>query len=205
MGHSCCAFGNDILLFGGWVGSYSNTTFRLNTIIIPSSSQRISLSSHLTRLNPAEQMSWERVKAEGKHPTPRTRHSAVMYENRMIIFGGYDGHTRNGIHVLDTGKNEHQPCVLLSILINTANKIATWRWEEIQTKGKAPVARSCHSATVVGNKMYIHGGDDASSRKWQSYSDLYALDLGIFNQLDLGKSTLTLYGIKHSVSHLLNM
>ena len=53
--------------------------------------------------------------------------------------------------------------------------------------------------------MYIHGGDDASSRKWQSYSDLYALDLGIFNQLDLGKSTLTLYGIKHSVSHLLNM
>jgi len=31
-------------------------------------------------------------------PTPRHSHSAVVYEDSMYVFGGYDGHYRNDFY-----------------------------------------------------------------------------------------------------------
>jgi N-acetylneuraminic acid mutarotase len=34
----------------------------------------------------------------GTMPTPRHSHSAVIYEESMFVFGGYDGHYRNDFY-----------------------------------------------------------------------------------------------------------
>ncbi len=34
----------------------------------------------------------------GAAPTPRHSHSAVIYEDSMYVFGGYDGHYRNDFY-----------------------------------------------------------------------------------------------------------
>jgi len=53
----------------------------------------------------AGDMTWKKLdRAEGDIPTPRGGHSAVAYNNELIIFGGFDGKKHyNDIHALDIG------------------------------------------------------------------------------------------------------
>ncbi len=43
---------------------------------------------------------WQEVlcSGQGQPPTPRHSHSAVMYEDSMYVFGGYDGHYRSDFY-----------------------------------------------------------------------------------------------------------
>lgn len=43
---------------------------------------------------------WQEVQIsqECQAPTPRHSHSAVVYEDSMYVFGGYDGHYRNDFY-----------------------------------------------------------------------------------------------------------
>jgi N-acetylneuraminic acid mutarotase len=43
---------------------------------------------------------WRLVPMTGSPPTPRHSHSAVVYEDSMFVFGGYDGNYRNDFHAL---------------------------------------------------------------------------------------------------------
>jgi N-acetylneuraminic acid mutarotase len=38
-------------------------------------------------------------------PSPRHSHSAVVYEDSMFVFGGYDGHYRNDLYRYNFVKN----------------------------------------------------------------------------------------------------
>jgi N-acetylneuraminic acid mutarotase len=78
-------------------------------------------------------------------PSPRDRHSAVVHENKIIIFGGFDGITRvDDMHAYD--------------LINN-------RWETIYSQdGTPPTARHSHSAVKWKDCLYIFGGYDGSYR-----------------------------------------
>ena len=40
----------------------------------------------------------QQVQLNGGTPTPRHSHSAVVYEDSMYVFGGYDGHYRNDFY-----------------------------------------------------------------------------------------------------------
>lgn len=53
--------------------------------------------------------------------------------------------------------------------------LKTMEWGELDTTGDAPGSRGGHAATLLGNKVYIFGGEDAARRP---LSDLYVLDLG---------------------------
>ncbi|DBA03229.1 TPA: hypothetical protein N0F65_011588 [Lagenidium giganteum] len=94
-------------------------------------------------------------------PPPRWRHSAILFNDRqIIIFGGFAAEKRmNDLWVFDTELRVwEQP---------HANSF----WEGV------PQCRGAHSATMVGNKMYIFGGYGGNGYGRTDFNDLHAVDL----------------------------
>ena len=53
-------------------------------------------------------MAWEIRKVYGQAPTARGYHTMVMYDSRLIVFGGYDGkHYFDDVYVLDLSGNAY--------------------------------------------------------------------------------------------------
>jgi Kelch motif len=71
-------------------------------------------------------------------PSPRYHHSAVVIDDKMVIFGGYAG-----------GANYFADGAMFDPATDT--------WTPLATDG-APVARRSHAAAAVGSKMVIFGG-----------------------------------------------
>lgn len=89
------------------------------------------------------QYSWEIPITYGECPPPRESHTAVAWHdktvgrNYLIIYGGMSGCRLGDLWILD---------------------IETLSWSRPKTQGTAPLPRSLHSATLIGDKMYIFGG-----------------------------------------------
>jgi len=81
----------------------------------------------------------------GEPPGPRDRHTAVVANDLMLIFGGYDGIVRrNDSHAFDLNRG---------------------RWVEIELLSElVPSARHSHAACSSQDKMYITCGYDGSYR-----------------------------------------
>jgi N-acetylneuraminic acid mutarotase len=80
---------------------------------------------------------WREVPV-GENAPRRTEHTSVVYNNSLIIFGGYSGNGyENSIMSFD---------------------FQTGQWVQLTTQGDSPSARSAHTASVVGNSMFIFGG-----------------------------------------------
>jgi len=96
---------------------------------------------------------WEKVATGGVAPPPRYAHSAVMYENKMYIFGGErSAYTFNDIWTFD---------------------FATSTWEFVTPLTPlVPGARFDHSAAIAGGKMVIYGGRNANTL----LADMWAFD-----------------------------
>ena len=74
-------------------------------------------------------------------PTARDRHTAVVHNNNLYVFGGFDGSTRkNDFHVYSFEKQS---------------------WSEIHAPNP-PSARHSHCCVVYEGSMYIFGGYDSS-------------------------------------------
>ena len=88
---------------------------------------------------------WLPVNVVGQvRPCKRSLHSAVVYENNMVIFGGYDGLNRvNDLYLFN---------------------FSTHTWKLLPSMGLAPSPRDRHTAVVHLNKLYVFGGYDGSSR-----------------------------------------
>lgn len=47
---------------------------------------------------------WKTPKINGIPPSPRSSHSATAVDNRLFVFGGFDGRRYyNDLHILDLG------------------------------------------------------------------------------------------------------
>jgi len=95
------------------------------------------------------------LKPIGIPPTPRVSTSALIYDEVIYFFGGYDGETwKNDIFVYDIDRNE---------------------WDKIKTKNKppAPKPRCRHSLSLYRNKIVIFGGNDFE----ESFNDVHILVL----------------------------
>lgn len=82
-------------------------------------------------------------------------HSAVIYKEQIIIFGGYNGKDNlNKTFIYDIDKD---------------------KWKLQKTNGDIPYGRNGHTSTVVNDKMYVIGGwlgeGDVAS------DEVYTLDL----------------------------
>jgi len=80
---------------------------------------------------------WREVPV-GEGAPRRTEHTAVVYNNSMVVFGGYSGNGyENSVMIFD---------------------FATQQWRQLVAQGEAPSARSAHTAVVVGKSMFVFGG-----------------------------------------------
>lgn len=103
---------------------------------------------------------WEIVEPQNNFkPPPLTNHSMLVYKNKLYVFGG----VYNNEKVLND----------LWCYDPTINK-----WMQVPTTGRNPPPTNEHSACVVGDRLFIYGGNDFSGI---IYSLMYVLDLTNFS------------------------
>lgn len=73
-------------------------------------------------------------------PSPRTDHTAVLYEGSMYVFGGYDGKARyNDLYKFKLRNKKYS-------------------WKKIEAEGTVPLNRFGHSSVVCRDFMFVIGG-----------------------------------------------
>jgi len=89
-GHSSAVVGNMLFIFGGHNGSKQvafNNDLRIATVDLRT-----------------EMIPWTKKSCTGIPPSPRAYHTALVYDSRLFVFGGFDGRELFGdIHILDLG------------------------------------------------------------------------------------------------------
>lgn len=112
-----------------------------------------------------ERSVWSKVKYRVSHnndpPTGRAEHTAIVYLNRMFIFGGYDGKRK---------LNE-------TFIFDFATK--TWSFPNLATHN-APSRRCKHTSVLYGKSMYVLGGFQFNNGDNYALTDLHELDLNTF-------------------------
>jgi len=100
---------------------------------------------------------------KGAPPPSRTNHAAASVGKNMYIFGGNNNNEAGQYQVLDD----------LNML-----DTHTMTWSRPKTTGTAPCARSGHTLTAIGKKLYLFGGGVWNEREgWvHKFNDLYILD-----------------------------
>nr|XP_057933576.1 host cell factor 2 isoform X2 [Doryrhamphus excisus] len=121
---------------------------------------------------------WSIPETKGGGPTARESHTAVAYAGlgspKLFIFGGMQGHRLDDLWQLD---------------------LNTMMWSMPDTSGSMPLPRSLHSASVIGNKMFVFGGwipvpesekQNAAGIKWICTNSLSVLNLDTMIWQNLG-------------------
>ncbi|CEM25889.1 unnamed protein product [Vitrella brassicaformis CCMP3155] len=132
--HSMVLYGTTAYIFGGFDGSN-----RLNDVGV------LSLAGESKR--------WLANGSAQNPPENRFGHTAVVYENGMYVFGGWNGqNTLSDLYEYVFGTNE---------------------WIKVEPRGSAPKSRYRHSAVIGGTKMFVFGGVDETHTR---YADIHVFD-----------------------------
>jgi len=120
---------------------------------------------HLSIFDPYARM-WTNVpnsKLSGPLPVSRTNHASASVGKKMYIFGGNNNNEAGMYQVLDD----------FSCL-----DTETMTWSKVVATGERPCARSGHTLTAIGKKLYLFGGGVWNeSNGWvHKFNDLYVLD-----------------------------
>jgi hypothetical protein len=89
--------------------------------------------------SPTAKWQWADTGAQGIAPMKREGHTAVSLDGMLIVFGGcyLDKQCFNDVHVFFADKK---------------------LWVPVQTVGQPPAEREGHTATMVGDRMFVYGG-----------------------------------------------
>ena len=118
MGHSASVFRNSMFIFGGFIHPNTlNDLWEFNT----------------------PQSRWEKIEAGGQPPSDRYRHSSVVIDRYLIIYGG-----------INANRVRFNEVSCFDIMRRT--------WFNLETTGSIPCARSFHQAAAVDGAMYVFGG-----------------------------------------------
>ncbi|KAL3314118.1 Host cell factor 2 [Cichlidogyrus casuarinus] len=88
---------------------------------------------------------WNAPITTGEPPCPRESHSTISYQvidgdakrSKLLVYGGMNGNRLGDVYLLDT---------------------TTMAWTKPMQGGQIPAPRSLHTATLIGNKMFVLGG-----------------------------------------------
>lgn len=108
-------------------------------------------------------LAWSCPPVNGCKPGARDGHSACVINNKMYIFGGYE-------EEIDRFSNQVQ-----------ALDFASFTWCNIITKGVPAIWRDFHSATAIGNIMYVFGGRSDVSGEMFSNREIYCNKIQMFD------------------------
>nr|XP_060632885.1 host cell factor 2 [Anolis sagrei ordinatus] len=135
LGHSFSLYGNKCYLFGGLANESEDSNNNIPRYLNDFYELELQHGSGVT--------GWSIPVTKGVLPSPRESHTAVIYcrkdsgNAKMFIFGGMSGCRLNDLWELD---------------------IESMTWSKLESKGTVPLPRSLHTASVIGNKMYVFGG-----------------------------------------------
>ncbi|XP_068442650.1 host cell factor 2 [Clinocottus analis] len=133
IGHSFTLVGNKCYLFGGLANDSEDPNGNLTRYM--SDFYELELQSL------SGTRGWSIPETKGGGPSARESHTCVAYTGlgspKLYIFGGMQGCRLDDLWKLD---------------------LDTMVWSMTETRGPTPFPRSLHSATVIGNKMYVFGG-----------------------------------------------
>lgn len=149
LGHSFTMIGSQVFLFGGLANDSDDPKDNI---------PRYLNDLYVLDTRPGQPvMQWEKPAFFGTPPTPRESHTAIAYipktsssssnngctngtgvaGAKLIIYGGMAGCRLDDLYILD---------------------ISTMTWSSPKLLGQPPLPRSLHSASLIGNKMFIFGG-----------------------------------------------
>ncbi len=80
-----------------------------------------------------ETLTWYQPETYGSSPSPRSSHSAVAWNSKLVVFGGSGRNYSNELFVFDT---------------------QTMTWSKEETTGPIPSERWCHTAVVFGDNIF---------------------------------------------------
>ena len=105
---------------------------------------------------------------KGILPPSRTNHASAAVGKNMYMFGGNNNNEAGQYQVLDD--------------LNMLDTV-TMTWSRPKTTGAIPCARSGHTLTAIGKKVYLFGGGVWNEREgWvHKFNDLYILDTETLN------------------------
>jgi hypothetical protein len=106
-------------------------------------------------------------------PHARWGHSAVAWRGKLVIFGGANLQRHcNDTWILDVSVDLD---VSGPVGGNAQQLLATWM--QLLVRGVRPPRRAGHTASLVGNSLYVFGGRGAGGHLDHVYNDLWKLDL----------------------------
>lgn len=113
---------------------------------------------------------WEKLAITGIKPSPRDKHTSVIWEGRIVIFGGFGPAT--GVEDSEDDDDQSANFTWYNDVFLFDPKNNSWDAPNVSMIG-GPVPRAAHSANIYKNKMTIFGGKDSKARN----QDLFTLDL----------------------------
>ncbi|KAI8641651.1 hypothetical protein BD408DRAFT_388421 [Parasitella parasitica] len=120
--HTTCLWEGKIIVIGGGDGARALDDVHMLDISNPQ----------------AETLRWKKLETSGIPPPARGYHTSNLVKDKLIVFGGSDGHDCfEDVHVLDLVKR---------------------RWSQIDLDRKIP--RLAHTSTQVGSYVFVIGGHD---------------------------------------------
>ncbi|XP_071480445.1 kelch domain-containing protein 3-like [Diadema antillarum] len=126
--HTATPFGDHMYVFGGrsdvsgpW---YTGREFYCNRL----------------KMFDTRNSQWLTPRATGDEPIGRRSHSAVLYDNHLCVFGGFN-------HTIDTHFNDLHKLDLSSM-----------EWKKVECKGKIPCKRRRQCCIVHRDRMIMFGG-----------------------------------------------
>lgn len=87
----------------------------------------------------------------------------VLYQGKLYVYGGSQGR-----HIFYGDLFEYT--------------IETKTWKKVETTGAFPKRRTCHTANVIGDRMYVFGGitSDFEFKDQKVVNDLICFDMGMW-------------------------
>ncbi|MBD2596167.1 hypothetical protein H6G74_17810 [Nostoc spongiaeforme FACHB-130] len=140
-GHSAILYQASMIIFGG---EDNNTYEAFNDV-------------HLLDLT---SWTWIQPQISGQIPEPRSFHTTVLYQDKMLVWGGHQAAQDGGY-------------IFSDVAIHSLD-LKTWEWSEITPDGIPPDPRSHHSAVLFQDKLLIDGG---SYDIYSARDDLHILDI----------------------------
>eukprot|EP01035_Chromulina_nebulosa_P019235 gene19235-25086_t len=171
-GHSLVTLSNgQAYMFGGLRG------FGINDIVNLDEDNEDDFPSNelfCLDIHSSKGMEWRKVNTHGFLPLPRWRHSCTVFdETKLLIFGGSrnSDHRLNDVWVFDTvAKSWHQPNADHNAESTFPHPISNYYWQNV------PTPRTGHSASAVGNMIYVFGGYGGLGYGRRDLDDLYSLN-----------------------------
>lgn len=171
--HTMTVVGTNAFLFGGMTDSTADDS--------DDADDCAQASRELFRLDVSNKtnLEWKKIPETGLQPLARWRHSATLFDNtQILIFGGFatSDHRLNDVWVFDAvGYTWSQPNPKHNQEATVPCQLTNNQWANV------PPPRASHSATLIGESIYIFGGYGGLGYGRRDLDDLYSLNVNTWS------------------------